>query len=195
MVQGFLPMLLTCAYWSPQEEKKVPSSELGNGMVLWGVLRMLRVPWEVNEKNHYVRQSPSECLVMSSGRFGEKEHSINRHERLVLGCDEQRWAVEIRKMLHAWHSNYSEGRLNGCQGVPTRHCCKFNQHPLKRCYAATRYGYCMYVYTIPTIPYILCIYYTVHSMYMYYIIIHIIYISYAKMMCSFWACWDLWKLA
>lgn len=90
MVQGFLPMLLTCAYWSPQEEKKVPSSELGNGMVLWGVLRMLRVPWEVNEKNHYVRQSPSECLVMSSGRFGEKEHSINRHERLVLGCDEQR---------------------------------------------------------------------------------------------------------
>lgn len=65
MVQGFLPMLLTCAYWSPQEEKKVPSSELGNGMVLWGVLRMLRVPWEVNEKNHYVRQSPSECLVMT----------------------------------------------------------------------------------------------------------------------------------
>ena len=168
-----------------------PSWEMG-----WYYGGCLEFPGKWMKKNHYVRQSPSECLVMSSGRFGEKEHSINRHERLVLGCDEQRWAVEIRKMLHAWHSNYSEGRLNGCQGVPTRHCCKFNQHPLKRCYAATRYGYCMYVYTIPTIPYILCIYYTVHSMYMYYIIIHIIYIiSYAKMMCSFWACWDLWKLA
>ena len=143
-------MVLTCAYLSHRRRRR-SKIRAGKWDGTMGVLSSLGSEW-----NTITRQSPRMLgYEFRSFRFKSIQSIVMEDVFWVVMSNDEQWR---------WGKCYTfdivttvKGGLT--QGVPTRHCCKFNQHPLKRCYAATRYCYCMYVYNIPT---------TIHTIYILY---------------------------